>query len=74
METVRTHFENSESVFMSENNRKTQRKKRERKDRSRTEVHRYTSKRFQNDEQDDRVIQVELDKSKIVNILYDSSR
>ena len=74
METVRTHFENSESVFMSENNRKTQRKKRERKDRSRTDVHRYTSKRFQNDEQDDRVIQVELDKSKIVNILYDSSR
>lgn len=74
METVRTHFENSESVFMSENNRKTQRKKRERKDRSRTEVHRYTSKRFQIDEQDDRVIQVELDKSKIVNILYDSSR
>lgn len=74
METVRTHFENSESVFMSENNRKTQRKKRERKDRSRTEVHRYTSKGFQNDEQDDRVIQVELDKSKIVNILYDSSR
>jgi hypothetical protein len=74
LETVNNPFENSESVFLCTDNRASQRSQRERKDHYRKGVHKYTSKRLADDEQEDPDIQAEIDKGKIVNILYDSSR
>ncbi|MDP9305770.1 MAG: hypothetical protein M3O68_05435 [Thermoproteota archaeon] len=74
LETVNNPFENSESVFLCTDNKASQRRKRERKDHYRKGVHKYTSKRLADDEQEDPDIQAEIDKGKIVNILYDSSR
>ena len=48
---------------------KTQRKKRERRDRYKNGVTRYTSKRFKTDEYQDPDIQAEIDKGNTVNIL-----
>jgi hypothetical protein len=74
LETVNNPFENSESIFLSTDNRASQRRKRELRDRYRKGVTRQTSKRFHTDENEDRDIQSEIDKGRIVNVLYDSSR
>jgi hypothetical protein len=73
LQTVSNPFESNESVFLSTDSRATQRRKRELKDGHRRGVHKHTSKRLQHDEQEDPDIQREIDKGKIVNILYDSS-
>ena len=49
IETISNPFEGDESIFLSTDNRATQRKKRERRDRYRKGVHKYTSKRVQYD-------------------------
>jgi hypothetical protein len=74
LETINNPFENSESVFLSTDNRATERRKRERRDRYRKGVHKYTSKRLADDEQEDPEIEAELRKGNTVNIFYDTSR
>lgn len=74
LETVQDPFENSESVFLSTYSRATERRKRERRDRYRKGVHKYTSKRLADEEQEYPDIQAELDRGNTVNILYDSGK
>ena len=62
LETVKDPFENSESVFLSTETRATQRRKRERRDKYRKGMYKYTSKRLQHDEQEDPEIQEEIDR------------
>jgi hypothetical protein len=52
VETICNPSDN-ESTFLSTDSRTTQRKKRETKNSYRKNVHRYTSKRFANDEEQD---------------------
>jgi hypothetical protein len=60
-ETVQTPFEN-ESIFLSTDNRATQRRKGKKR-----------KSRFSTEEHKDPDVQLELDKGLAVNILYDSS-
>ncbi len=73
METVKSPFESNESVFLSVDNRATQRRKRERRDRYRKGVHKYVSKRIDYEEKEDPDIQKEIDRRAAINILYDSN-
>jgi hypothetical protein len=72
VETTDNPF-NNESIFLSGESRKTQRRKRERRDRYNKGVTRHISKRFKSDEDEDPEIQAAIDKGLAVNILYDSS-
>ena len=60
VETTSNPFDN-ESTFLSTDSRATQRKKRERRDHYRKGVHKYMSKRFDNEANEDPVIQKEID-------------
>jgi len=62
VETTDNPFEGNESIFLSTDNRKTQRKKGKQKS------------RFKIREHEDTEIQAEINKGNIVNILYDTSR
>ena len=62
LETTDNPFEGNESIFLSTDNRKTQRKKGKQKS------------RFKIREHEDTEIQAEINKGNIVNILYDTSR
>lgn len=73
LETVQNPFESSESVFLSIDSRATTRRKRERRDGYKKGVHKYRSKRIDYEDKEDPDIQREIDKGKIVNILYDTS-
>jgi hypothetical protein len=62
IETISNPFEGDESIFLSTDNRKEQRKKGKQKS------------RFKIGEHKDPEIQAEINKGNIVNILYDTSR
>lgn len=68
LETVQTPFEN-ESIFLSTETRASQRKKRESRDGHRKGMHRYRSKRLEQDNKEDADIQSEIDKGNNVRII-----
>jgi hypothetical protein len=73
VDTVNNPFEN-ESIFLSGETRKEQRRKRELRDSYKKGVKRYTSKRLHQPDDEDAEIQAAIDKGLAVNILYDSSQ
>lgn len=66
LETVTNLFENAESVFLSTDNRTTQRRKRKLRD-HRTGVHKYRSKRIDYENKEDPDIQKEI--NRYINII-----
>ncbi len=62
LETEKSPFESNESVFLSTDNRVTQRKKKERRDGYRKGVHKHRSKRIDYEESEDPDIQAAIDK------------
>jgi hypothetical protein len=67
LETVNNPFDN-ESIFLSGESRKTQRRKRELRDSHKTGVKRYTSKRLQEPDDEDPEIQAEIDRHGSENV------
>jgi len=61
LETVNNPFESNESIFLSTDNRATQRRNRELRNRYKKGLTRHTSKRFRTAEDQDPEIQVEVD-------------